>query len=353
MPSPLPMRRLPGRAGLAMWAATAALLGLLPGCSGKDAPAAGSVQALAQTQTQTQTQGQAHERGRTVYNFRCYFCHGYAGDARTLASTYLNPPARDFTRGKLTPQQVRAAVQHGRPGTAMKSFVNVISADEIDAVADFVVREFVRDKAPNTRYHTAANGWPQHERHAAAFAFARGELALDTPVELLDATQRRGRQLYLQTCISCHDRAHVADAGPAWSARPLSYPRMGFVPGQPNTPPVDAFSGASIYAKHEVVPRIEGLDARERRGQALFQANCSFCHGADGSGKNWIGQFLQPKARDLRQYGASSMPQALLKQRIREGLPETSMPAWQHVLSPADIDAVAAYVARAFFRDGP
>ena len=30
-----------------------------------------------------------HERGRAIYNFRCYFCHGYSGDARTLAATYL------------------------------------------------------------------------------------------------------------------------------------------------------------------------------------------------------------------------------------------------------------------------
>ena len=39
-----------------------------------------------------------HEAGRAIYNYRCYFCHGYSGDARTLASTYLTPPPRDFTR---------------------------------------------------------------------------------------------------------------------------------------------------------------------------------------------------------------------------------------------------------------
>ncbi len=346
MPPPLARLRLLGRnavAVVAVVAATGALSGLLSGSRSSDTPAAGGAQA--------QPQAQTHERGRAVYNFRCYFCHGYAGDARTLAATFLSPPPRDFTRNELTPQQVRTAVRRGRQGTAMKSFSGVISEDEIDAVAAFVVREFVRDKAPNTRYHTAANGWPQHERHAAAFPFARGELALDTPVEALDATQRQGRALYLQACISCHDRARVDDEGPAWSARPLSYPRMGFVPGQPNTAPVDAVSSASVYAKHEVVPRIEGLSAQQRRGQVLFHANCSFCHGGDGSGKNWIGQFMQPKARDLTQYSAQSMPPALLRQRIREGLPETSMPAWQHVLSPADIDAVAAYVARAFFVD--
>jgi cytochrome c oxidase cbb3-type subunit 3 len=293
-----------------------------------------------------------HERGRAVYNFRCYFCHGYSGDARTLATTYLSPRPRDFTTSTLSAQQVAQALRQGRAGTAMKSFAGVISEAEIQAVAAFVAREFVQDKAPNTTYHTVANGWPQHERFAAAYPFARGQVALDTPLRDLNDAQRAGRQLFVTTCISCHDRARVADEGPVWSARPVSYPRMGFVPGQPNTAPVDAVSSASVYAKHEVVPRLAGLSAVQRRGEALFQANCSFCHGGDGTGKNWIGQFMEPKARDLTQYTAQSMPVAVLKARIRDGLPDTSMPAWRDVLSPAQTHAVAAYVMRAFFQDG-
>ena len=297
--------------------------------------------------------GARHELGRKVYNFRCYFCHGYSGDARTLAATYLNPVPRDFTAA--SPQElpavaILATVRDGRAGTAMASFRGVLSDAEMQAVADFVAGEFVRDKAPNSAYHTAENGWPDHRRFAAAFPFARGEVALDTPVEQLDAPQLEGRQLFMTSCVSCHDRARVGDEGPAWSSRPVSYPRMGFVPGQPSTPPPDAMSSASVYAKHEVPPRMTGLSPLERRGEALFQANCAFCHAADGTGKNWIGQFMEPKARDLTQYSLHSMPAARLEQVIREGLPGTSMPAWQSVLDAAEIDAVGAYVARAFFR---
>lgn len=295
----------------------------------------------------------AHERGRAIYNFRCYFCHGYSGDARTLAATYLQPRPRDFraaTPAELPLARIAAAVRDGRPGTAMKSFHGILDDAGIAAVAGFVAREFVRGKAPNTAYHTAANGWPGHERHAVAFPFARGELALDTPVEQLSERQRQGRQLFLSACVSCHDRARVQDEGPAWSARPVSYPRMGFVPGQPNTPPVDAVSSASVYAKHEVVPQVAGLTPRQRRGGALFQANCAFCHGADGTGKNWIGQFMEPKARDLTQYTRDSMPLARLKQTIRTGLPGTSMPAWGAVLRPAEIDALADWIDRVLYR---
>jgi cytochrome c oxidase cbb3-type subunit III len=297
-----------------------------------------------------------HEQGRRIYNFRCYFCHGYSGDAETLAATYLQPPPRAFNQasvGELPRERIAQAVRAGKPGTAMASFATVLDAQEIEAVAVFVEREFVRERAPNTRYHTAANGWPDHERHAAAFAFARGEIALDAPDDALDAAQLAGRRVFMSTCMSCHDRARVADEGPAWSARPLSYPRMGFAPGQPNTPPVDAVSGASVYAKHEVAPTIDDLTPQQRRGQALFQANCAFCHGADGTGKNWIGQFLEPKARDLTAYDAQTMPAARLKRVIREGLPGTSMPAWQHVLPEPEIDALTVYLQRAVFRSEP
>ena len=84
-------------------------------------------------------------------------------------------------------------------------------------------------------------------------------------------------------------------------------------------------------------------------GEQLFQANCAFCHGADGTGKNWIGQFMEPKARDLTAYSAAQMPPARLKRVIREGLPGTSMPAWKSVLSDKEIKAIIAYISKAFY----
>jgi cytochrome c oxidase cbb3-type subunit 3 len=330
-----------------------ALLVLAAGDGSQGRPAAAAAATDAAAAAAPQALAGRHALGRAVYNFRCYFCHGYSGDARTLAASYLQPAPRDFsaaTPESLPRERIAQAVREGRAGTAMKPFQGVLSAAEIDAVTAFVADEFVRDKAPNTAYHTPANGWPDHARFAPAFPFARGEIALDAAVESLSAPQRRGRQLFFSSCISCHDRARVMDEGPAWSARPVSFPRMGFQPGQPNTPPVDAVSSASVYAKHEVVPAVVGLTSREQRGEALFQANCAFCHGGDGTGKNWIGQFMEPKARDLTQYTTASLPPRRLRQTLREGLPGTSMPAWQSVLRPAEIDAVAAYVERVMFQ---
>ena len=308
---------------------------LLAACDGP-APAAAAVATASE-----------HELGRKVYNFRCYFCHGYSGDAKTLAASYLSPRPRDFTNAPaLDRATILQALEHGKPGTAMKPFIGILGQAEMSAVAAFVETEFVRNQAPNTAYHTQANGWPDHQRFRDAFPFVRGEVMLDAPVESLQPQQLQGRQLYLTSCISCHDRAHVSDEGPAWSSRPLSYPRMGFQPGQQSV--ADAVSSASVYAKHDVVPTIEGLSPGEKHGESLFQANCAFCHGADGTGKNWIGQFMEPKARDLTSFTARTLSPERLQQTIRDGLPGTSMPAWRDVLAPAEIDAVSAYVRRAF-----
>jgi cytochrome c oxidase cbb3-type subunit 3 len=159
------------------------------------------------------------EKGRAVYNFRCYFCHGYSGDARTLASTYMERKPRDFQSAAAsdypTPR-LAAAVRDGVPGTPMKAFRGILTADEIAAVAAFVRSEFLEKRAPNTAYHTLENGWPNHRRYAAAFPFARGEIPLDTDAAKLSESQKRGRELFMTTCITCHDRARVLDSGPVW-----------------------------------------------------------------------------------------------------------------------------------------
>ncbi len=292
------------------------------------------------------------ELGRKIYNFRCYFCHGYSGNAQTLASTYLTPRPRDFTA--LTPDQLSRekmleTVTNGRQGTAMKSFADILTPTEIAAVTDFVRHEFMASKARNTAYHTPENGWPNHERYAPAYPFATGKITLDTPPEKLTEDQRAGRQLFMSACISCHDRAKVHDEGVAWDSRALSYPRMGFKPGDWPPKNVDGVTGATPYHLHDKAPKIAGLNEQERRGETLYQQNCAFCHAADGTSRNWIGTFLEPHPRDLTSAPVmSSMTRDRLAATIKEGLPGTSMPAWKSVLAETDVQAIVSYISKAF-----
>lgn len=326
---------------------TLALVSLLAACN--DAPSPDSATA-SELVTQGQPGSTEHELGRKIYNFRCYFCHGYSGDSKTLASTYLSPPPRDFQSTaieEISLSDMLTTVTKGRAGTAMAGFEGILEPAEILAVTNFVRQEFMLSKAPNTRYHTVANGWPNHERYAAAFPFATGELAIDTPAEKMTGQQRAGKRLFMASCVSCHDRSKVNDAGAPWELRPLSYPRNGFSPG--DWPQVDGITSATPYHKHDIIPKLANLTPQEKRGEALYQFNCAFCHAADGTGRNWIGSFLEPHPRDLTQSAfMSTMTRERLTAVIEEGLPDTSMPAWKSVLSKTEIQDVIAYVSRAF-----
>ncbi|HEX6266168.1 MAG TPA: c-type cytochrome [Burkholderiales bacterium] len=296
-----------------------------------------------------------HEAGRTVYNARCYFCHGYSGDARTVAAASLQPPPRDFTAAGagLTRERIEQAVRHGVPGTAMTSFGKILSDAEMRSVAAFVEREFVRERAPNTRYHTPANGWPDHERYAEAFPFATGARSAAEPLEALDEAGRRGKRLYLTACVTCHDRGAPAGEAPPWETRAVSYPvNTAACLSCHNREGIRAAAAQDAgdpHSRHDRAPQLPALSEAERRGEGLYQANCAFCHAADGTGRNWIGTFLEPHAADFTA-GAfrERMTRAGLRAAIGAGKPGSSMPAWRSVLSPGEIDAVAAYVERAF-----
>ncbi|HJV25449.1 MAG TPA: cytochrome c [Aromatoleum sp.] len=296
------------------------------------------------------------EAGRKIYNFRCYFCHGYSGDAKTLAATYLQPRPRDFTEDderSISREQMLAAVRDGKPGTAMKGFRGIISDADVEKVVDFVRDEFIRRKAPNTRYHTPENGWTNHERNKLAFPFATGQIPLDRPWDQLSAAEQQGKRLFLSTCVTCHDHARTEDPGPAWGGRPLSYPRNHFDPGDDTKPApatkLDAIASASPYKLHDVVPQVAGLTAKEKRGETLYQSNCAFCHAATGTGRNWIGSFMEPHPRDLTDPKfMKNMTRQRLAHTIREGLANTSMPAWKSVLKDDEIEAIIAYISRVF-----
>lgn len=287
------------------------------------------------------------EQGRALYNLNCYQCHGYNGDAATLASSYLEPRPRDFTR--TTPRELPRArivqvLRDGRPGTAMVSFARLLDAAQREAVADYIRARFQRAAARSERYHVAANGWPRHERYAAAFPFATGALALDANWESLTDEQRAGKRMFLSACVSCHDRARTDNPGPVWEARAVSYPRAGtaFTP----VVTVDGVSGATPFHRHDVAPADGALAPAETRGRELFLQNCAFCHGADGSGRNWIGSFLEPRPRDVNATAIRTLPAAELRRRIEHGIAGTSMPAWRHVLDSGQIGDLVAYLRR-------
>lgn len=300
-------------------------------------------------------QAQPGPDGEAIYRFYCYQCHGYAGDAATLARANLSPPPRDFTsvgRDELPLERIVHTVLNGREGTAMVSFASVLDEREARAVAEYIQRSFMSEDRIDARYHSPENGWTDHERYADAFPYIDGSIALDTPWESLDEEQRRGRRLYESACVSCHDQPNTGTGDdPEWELRAVSYPRDHFSHREPNH---DLISGASPYAQHDIPPDASGLSPLALAGRPLYQDNCAFCHAADGTGRNWIGSFLEPRPRDFTDPAFRLREDVnAMQQRILHGIPGTSMPAWKDVLGAGDIDAIVAYIRESFSPSPP
>ncbi len=288
--------------------------------------------------------------GEAIYRYYCYQCHGYAGDARTLASASLTPPPRDFTSvtvDEFPVGRIVRTVLEGREGTGMVSFASVLDEADARAVAEYIRQAFMTTDRIDARYHSPENGWADHERYAAAFPFIDGTVPLSASWESLTEDQQRGRRMYESACVSCHDQPNTGSGEEVeWELRAVSYPRDHFSHREPNP---DLISAASPYAQHDIPPDTEGLSDLALAGRPLYQENCAFCHAADGTGRNWIGSFLEPRPRDFTDPEFRLVDDAkAMEQRVLHGIPGTSMPAWKNVLAPQEIVSIIAYIRECF-----
>ena len=89
-------------------------------------------------------------------------------------------------------------------------------------------------------------------------------------------------------------------------------------------------------------------NAKLRRGAALFDRNCSSCHGWSGRGTGPEGFFLVPAPADLAWLAQAPKDKAdpYLYWTIAEGgrAFDSEMPAYKRGLSNQDIWALAAYI---------
>lgn len=269
-----------------------------------------------------------------------------------MASSFLSPKPINFTHPPPGLDRARMidAVTHGKKGTAMVSFQGTLTAHEIASVVDFIRKTFMRGKGTGTHYHTVENGWRHFDRYKDAFPFALGKLSLNTPADRLTPDQRRGKMLFLTSCITCHGR-QPREQAPRWEPRPQSLAPAGGSHGA--YPAYGKGRGGDFYASHDVAPRLGDLTSAERRGEALYQHNCADCHAADGSGKNWTGSVLKPGPKDLTDPRfMAGLDRDKLRLIINKGVPDSAMPAWRSVLTGRQIDDLIAYISRAFYPIG-
>lgn len=215
----------------------------------------------------------------------------------------------------------------------MQPYRNILAKTDIAALAAFVESELIGRKPRDMRYHSPENGWPDHDRrYGAAYPFVLGRISMEVPVQSLSEANRAGRLLYRESCSICHE--------PALEPRPRRTADGG-----------DHYGGGGDYHDHTDPPVLTDPNPAAAEGMRLYQANCAYCHAADGSGGNWIGRFLEPHPTDLTSAEYSARFTAGKARRVVErGLDGTSMPAFGAVLSENEIDAIVAYMDTAFVR---
>ena len=142
--------------------------------------------------------------GKAVYTERCAFCHGDLGDGTGPVASYLNPRPRDFTSGLFKfrttasgelplREDVIKIVEDGVRGTAMPSWSDTLSNQEIEAVVDYLTVKFV----PR---------WGDDEPEV---------ISISQPPRVTDDLILHGEQLYDEMqCWKCHGNDGRAD-GPS------------------------------------------------------------------------------------------------------------------------------------------
>lgn len=87
-------------------------------------------------------------------------------------------------------------------------------------------------------------------------------------------------------------------------------------------------------------------------GYALYRRNCLHCHGVSGDGHGPTAEFLWPKPRDFRPgiykftstSGGSKPTREDLRRSIARGVANSSMPAFEALMTPQQIEQVIDYV---------
>ncbi len=94
-----------------------------------------------------------------------------------------------------------------------------------------------------------------------------------------------------------------------------------------------------------------GSQAQRDAGKALYEKNCSQCHGEKGDGQGIAAPYLKPKPRDftkgkfkIRTTPGGSVPATSdLVRIIRNGMPYSTMPAWPK-FKDDEVQSLAYYV---------
>lgn len=309
----------------------------------------------AQCHTQENFPGTPHvNRGRELfYRTNCYGCHKIEGLSDGTLAPELTEAGHKFKIDYLW-----ESIVEPRANLAT-SFMPKFNLSD-DDVKSLVI--FLKSRRGVNFAETGLDRFVA--RVTPAKAEITPEMALNLKVAKPADKVAEGKQLFEdRACTACH-RMGDKDGGVApdlsfegmmrdsdWLMAHFRMPRSR-IPDS-NMPAFrfseDDFTALTAYLESLKVPPKVTTTAD---GAAMYKELCSRCHGEKGDGQGVTAYYLDPAPRDLTKASFfNSKPPDRFPHSLADGVPGTSMPAWSHVLSEAQIQIVLDYVKTTFVKE--
>ena len=285
-------------------------------------------------------------RGRQLFFEKaCYGCHRIQGLSHGTLGPDLTEVGKrwriDYLWGHTVNPRDYSAVSF------MPKFD--LSDDEIKAVVVFLKSRRGMNFAETTM-----------DRYRARLQTA----ALPAGISAVPAEQvseaARGEQLIAQrSCTACHKLAdkdgHISpDLSYEGLIRDENWLMDHFKEPRSRIPdsimPVFGF-GEDDYRSITAYLMTRNAPPKFASAEETYKGLCARCHGEKGDGKGVTYLYLDPAPRDLTKVEfMNSKPEERFLQSLKEGVPGTSMPPWERVLSEQQRKDVLAYVFQTFVK---
>ncbi|MGO8797352.1 MAG: cytochrome c [Candidatus Sulfotelmatobacter sp.] len=175
------------------------------------------------------------------------------------------------------------------------------------------------------------------------------------------STPARGEQLISErSCTACHKLGdhdgHIApDLSYEGLIRDGDWMMAHFREPKSRIPdsimPVFGFADADFTSIADYL-KTRNTPAAFATGEETYKGLCARCHGEKGDGKGFTYLYLDPAPRDLTKASfMNSKPEDRFLQSLKNGVPGTSMPPWERVLTEDQRRAVLTYVFQTFVRE--
>lgn len=155
--------------------------------------------------------------GKSIYALTCSVCHGEDGSGAVWGQASFDPAPINFRLQDrirdLPKERMIYSVTNGRPGTAMTAFNTQLSADEINAVVEYIREAFMIESPQIT---TVTDTPPAastvgmavlHDsmKESDSIQKQTDQALFDQPIsDRLSGNADSGMAYYMQNCTACH-----------------------------------------------------------------------------------------------------------------------------------------------------